>query len=78
MGKLVRLSSERVSPYGQQIISFLRKTGNNQAWLAEQCGVTPPMINHVISGRAMPSLSLAKRICKALNCRIDDVFGGET
>lgn len=63
-------------PYcGQQIIKRLRKQEKNQQWLATQCGVTPPTITLIVLGKSNPSISLARKICKVLNCGIDDIFG---
>ncbi len=63
-------------PYcGQQIIKRLLKAEKNQKWLASQCGMHPSTITLIVLGKANPSLSLARKICKVLNCGIDDIFG---
>lgn len=63
-------------PYcGQQIVKRLMKAERNQKWLAVQCGVHPSTITLIVLGKAGPSLSLARKICKVLNCGIDDIFG---
>ena len=60
--------------HGKTIILLLSSLGKDQTWLSEQCGVTPSMVNHVISGRAMPSLPVALRISKALGISTDLLF----
>lgn len=60
--------------HGKAIKSLLSSKGKSQTWLAEQCGVTPSMINHIIAGRTSPSLPLALKICKALSASAELIF----
>lgn len=60
--------------HGKTMILLLSSLGKDQTWLAEQCGVTPSMVNHVISGRAIPSLPVALRISKSLGISVDLLF----
>lgn len=60
--------------FGLRIAQHLASSGNSRKWLADQCGVTVGMIGHIITGHALPSLPVAIKICKALNCTLDDVF----
>lgn len=75
MGRQMRVSMDDLPYCGQQIIKRLLKTEKNQKWLAAQCGVHPSTITLIVLGKADPSLSLARKICKVLNCKIDDIFG---
>lgn len=60
--------------HGKEIKSLLNSKGKSQTWLAEQCGVTLGMINHIITGRSIPSLQLALKICKALDTTAETIF----
>jgi DNA-binding XRE family transcriptional regulator len=59
---------------GREILSLLRSQNHSQKWLAEQCGVTVGMINHIITGYALPSLPVAIKIAKSLEVTVDDIF----
>lgn len=75
MGRQMRVNMNDLPCCGQQIIKRLMKAERNQKWLAVQCSVHPSTITLIVLGKASPSLSLAQRICKVLNCGIDDIFG---
>lgn len=75
MGRQMRTNMNDLPRCGQQIIKRLLKAKKSQKWLAVQCGVHPSTITLIVLGKAGPSLSLARKICKVLNCRIDDIFG---
>lgn len=63
-------------PYhGQKIIKALNERLENQVWLANRCDVSPSMINHIIKGKSIPSLSLALRIAANLDDTVDNLFG---
>lgn len=49
--------------------------GLTQEDLAHACGVTRKTINTVERGRFVPSTVLALRIARALDVRVEDVFG---
>lgn len=72
------MSSEKnSSPYsdcGKKILTILRSQRRSQKWLAEQCGVTIGMVNHIITGYSLPSLTVAIKIAKALDVTMDDIF----
>lgn len=75
MSRKMQISTNDLPYCGQQIINRLLKAEKNQKWLASRCGVHPSTITLIVLGKAGPSLSLARKICKALNCGIDDIFG---
>ncbi|MBY9007837.1 MAG: PH domain-containing protein [Candidatus Lokiarchaeota archaeon] len=56
------------------IKELMEKNGLSKAKLAEQVGVPIETINYLIEGRYNPSLSLAYKIAKVLNCKIEDLF----
>lgn len=74
MGRRVRTAFQRLPLHGQTIILLLNAKGKQQTWLAEQCGVTPSMINHLIAGRTTPSLPVALKISKALGGTVETIF----
>ncbi len=75
MSRQMRVSMNDLPCCGKQIIRRLLAIEKNQKWLAAQCGVHPSTITLIVLGKAGPSLSLARKICKVLNCGIDDIFG---
>lgn len=75
MSRQMHIPTNDLPHCGQQIIKRLLKAEKNQKWLASQCGVHPSTITLIVLGKADPSLSLARKICNILNCRIDDIFG---
>lgn len=74
MSRPSRTSLQGLPPQGQIIVCLLNETGKRQKWLAEQCGVTTGMINHIITGSALPSLTVAIKLAKSLNSTVDDIF----
>lgn len=51
--------------------------GLSQAYVAEQAGVSQPMLNQVERGTKNPSLQVSAGIAKALQCKIEDFLEGE-
>lgn len=51
--------------------------GLSQAYVAEQAGVSQPMINQIERGTKNPSLQASAGIAKALQCKIEDFLEGE-
>ena len=45
----------------------LEEQGKTQKQLAQEIGVSPARINDYISGRAEPTLRIARRLCTSLN-----------
>ncbi len=45
-----------------------------QEELAERIGTSQVMISRYVSGKSIPSLSVARKIAKALRCSLDDFF----
>lgn len=74
MARKMRIPVNRLPRCGQQIIYRLHADGKTQKWLAEQCKTSPVTITYIILGKRNPSLSLARRICQALSCSLDDIF----
>lgn len=60
--------------YGERIVQYMAFERRTQHWLAEQCGITQGMVSSVVNGRATPSLALAIKICRALDCSVDEIF----
>ena len=48
-----------------------------QKELAEQIGVSRQTINAIEKGEYNPTIKLCLKICWALDCRLDDLLGGE-
>lgn len=42
--------------------------------LAEQLGVTKQTMNAWVNGRALPTLEMAFKVAKILDCKVDDLF----
>lgn len=74
MRRTTRTSVQTHPNQGRIIISILNKTGKSQKWLAEQCGVTLGMINHIVTGYSLPSLPVAIKLARALNSTVEDIF----
>lgn len=74
MARKMCISVDNLPYCGQQIIYRLHTNRKNQKWLAEQCKTSPTTITYIILGKRNPSLSLARRICQALSCSLDDIF----
>ena len=49
----------------------------SQSELAKKAGVTRQTIGLIESGDFNPSIKLCLAICKALNCKLDDLFWEE-
>ena len=45
-----------------------------QEELAERVGTSQVMISRYVSGKSMPSISMGRKIAKALRCSLDDFF----
>lgn len=76
MSRQMRMSMDGLPYHGQQIIQKLQEKNEPQRWLATQCGVTKGAISNIITGITLPSLPVAAKICKALDCSLDDIFKG--
>ena len=74
MSRTARTSVQELPHQGRIIVSILNKTGKSQKWLADQCGVTIGMINHIVTGYSLPSLPVAIKLARALNSTVDDIF----
>lgn len=74
MGRPAGTSIGKIPQHGQVIIHRLNEMGKNQKWLALQCGVTDGMVNHVVTGYALPSLPVALKLAKALSSTVDEIF----
>lgn len=66
MAKNLKMKSARVS------CDFTQKT------LADEIGVSRQTINLIEKGGYNPSLSLCIKICKSLDCTLDDLFWEES
>lgn len=49
----------------------------SQVILAERAGLTRQSLSAIEAGRATPSVEVALRIARALDCRVEDLFGAE-
>lgn len=74
MSRPARTSVQGLPPQGRNVVRLLNEAGQSQKWLAEQCGVTNSMINHIITGYKLPSLPVAIKLAMALNSTVDDIF----
>ena len=53
--------------------NMIKARGLKKNSLAEKTGLTKPAITLICQGRDL-KVSSAKKICKVLDCKIDDVF----
>lgn len=51
--------------------------GLSQAELARKVGVSRQTVNMIESGDYNPTIALCRRICRALGCTLDELFGEE-
>ncbi len=65
---------ENVNMIGANIEELLYLKRKKQAWLAEQCGVTPSHINQIIKGKTKPSLQVLKVIAATLEVTTDEII----
>ena len=56
-------------------IRLMRLSGRTQRDLAFELGVDENSIGDYINGRSFPKIWLAKKICIALNCTYEELFG---
>jgi len=52
----------------------LAMLGKSQGWLSRETGITINHVNKIVNGYYNPQLLSAKKIAKALNCMIDDLW----
>jgi putative molybdopterin biosynthesis protein len=57
-----------------RVREFRQRRGMSQADLAAQAGVTRQTVSGIESGRYGPTVEVAKRLARALGCRLDDLF----
>ena len=57
--------------------SVRQKHGLSQAELAKKVGVSRQTVNMVENGEYNPTLALCIRICRALDCTLNDLFWEE-
>ena len=50
------------------------RAGKTNVQVARECGITAQYVSEIITGRRIPSLPLALKICKAINKTIEEVF----
>ena len=60
--------------FGYALRSMMRRKYVNQKELAESVGTSQTMISHYMTGKALPSVLMARKIAKVLNCSIDELF----
>lgn len=60
--------------FGSNLQKMIPFSGLSKGELAEEAGITNAMLSRYIRGNSMPSVLVARRIAKALGCRVDELF----
>lgn len=59
--------------FGKIIALELKKTGRTQRQFAQEIGISHVYLYRMISGRALPSLNMLKRLAKGLSLDVEDL-----
>ena len=59
---------------GDMIAKIRKEKGMTKTELAEMTGINIGHLTHIEKGERNPSPENAVNICKALNCKFDDIF----
>ena len=65
---------EKIKLDREKLIELRKKKMLSQAELARRTGVTRYTIHHIEAGINNPSLTLAMRIAKILECKVEDII----
>ena len=52
-------------------------TEDNQRTIAKKAGVTEAMISHIVKGKRMPSIKLARKLKEIYKVSLDDIYTNE-
>ena len=52
-------------------------TEDNQRTIAKKVGVTEAMISHIVKGKRMPSIKLARKLKEIYKVSLDDIYTNE-
>ena len=66
-----QIARERISKNAR---FYIENAGLNQRQLALKIGESPSRINHLVTGRKIPSAAFLYRVAVALDVTIDDLF----
>ena len=58
-----------------KLLSARKRSGMKQVELASAAAVSQSQLWSYEKGYFLPTRSVAKRLAKALNCRVEDIFG---
>jgi DNA-binding XRE family transcriptional regulator len=59
---------------GYNLQKLIPLSGRTQSDIAKELGITNAMLSRYIHGTSVPSVVKARRIAKAIGCRIDELF----
>jgi putative transcriptional regulator len=65
---------KEVSLMVNQMQKYREEKGLTQADLAELLKISENYLGKIERGKSIPSMKLAVRIAKLLNCKLDDIF----
>lgn len=70
-----RLSDERIyrAEFGRRLRRVMNVRGVTQEMLSDRTGISQPMISQYVRGNRTPSIFKLYKICKVLNCSVDDL-----
>lgn len=60
--------------FGYALRTMMRRRYINQKELAEAIGTSQTMISHYMTGKALPSILVGRKIAKVLGCSMDELF----
>jgi len=59
----------------ENLSRLITSCGKNQARIAKELEVTETAIGAYVAGRAIPSTTMIRKLCKVLNCKYEDILG---
>ena len=57
-----------------ELRKLLIDRGIKQTWLANRAGITDTALSEIVTGKRTPTLPVAKRIARALEMRVEDIW----
>lgn len=60
--------------FSMKLRRIMRSRGVNQKLLSESTGIKSPTLSRYMTGHNLPDLRNASRICRALDCSIEDLM----
>ena len=66
---------DRKLEVGKNIAALIKCSGESQAQIAREIGITAATLSEYIKGKAYPSMAVFLKLCQKLDCTYDDILG---